>query len=568
MIRNSLPKWDGKSLYTIDEDAGYLAFNFDFGDDDDKQKKFRDKAYNLRNTFSHLLSSKVGNSRTSKNFIYPLGVVSKHWAFIEAGLIEHGITVPTGLDQTLVAVLETRKKQLADSIARGSLEFDDLDDYFVEGLEIVTMIDGEMCGGVVTGSEIHHGFFGRVLQISFGSVSNLTGVVCVGPMMVTIGAYDGLKDLTALPVRAVTAQERERLTERGRIFRHAVSKSSHYMAYTGQIGRDSWLGTTYYRADGRVMVDVKTMKHVDANLWSNSQRGSLLLRSRNDDDDDDDKTIQISDELLWTTYPYLFGFSFASKMWGRLTVSKLEDISWRTQSFEQLVLDEEEKGMVRALVAHQAGSFSDIIDGKGGGTIFLLHGSPGQGKTLTAEATAESLKRPLYSISVGELGTDPDQLEERLRQILDVADTWNAVLLLDEADIFLEARDEKDIIRNAMVGVFLRLLEYHQGVLFLTSNRAKNIDQAFLSRISVVLHYPDATQQKRAQIWTNLLSSAGIDGIAIDELSDHVINGRQIKNVIRLSQTLAASGGTKVTTNLISKVIKKMVGSISDLKKS
>ena len=94
---------------------------------------------------------------------------------------------------------------------------------------------------------------------------------------------------------------------------------------------------------------------------------------------------------------------------------------------------------------------------------------------------------------MGELGTDPRQLESSLREILDVATAWDAVIGLDEADVFLEARDEHDIVRNAMVGVFLRLLEYHQGVLFLTTNRVKNIDSAFYSRISVALQYPAAT---------------------------------------------------------------------------
>jgi len=88
-----------------------------------------------------------------------------------------------------------------------------------------------------------------------------------------------------------------------------------------------------------------------------------------------------------------------------------------------------------------------------------LHGPPGTGKTLTAEAIAELLKRPLYSVSVGELGTTVEKLEEKLREILEVAHLWNAVILLDEADIFLEKRSDNDIHRNAMVGIFLRLLE-------------------------------------------------------------------------------------------------------------
>lgn len=60
---------------------------------------------------------------------------------------------------------------------------------------------------------------------------------------------------------------------------------------------------------------------------------------------------------------------------------------------------------------------------------------------------------------MGELGTTVEKLEEKLREILEVAHLWNAVILLDEADIFLEKRSDNDIHRNAMVGIFLRLLE-------------------------------------------------------------------------------------------------------------
>lgn len=45
------------------------------------------------------------------------------------------------------------------------------------------------------------------------------------------------------------------------------------------------------------------------------------------------------------------------------------------------------------------------------------------------------------------------------------------VVLLDEADVFLEERDMKDLKRNALVSVFLRALEYYDGILMLTSNR-------------------------------------------------------------------------------------------------
>jgi len=186
--------------------------------------------------------------------------------------------------------------------------------------------------------------------------------------------------------------------------------------------------------------------------------------------------------------------------------------------------------------------FSDFISEKGKGCIFLLHGKPGTGKTLTAESIAEMLKTPLYSISVGELGMDIEALEKKLKEILEVSSSWNAVILLDEADVFLEKRTENDIVRNAMIGVFLRILEYHQGVMFLTTNRVRCFDSAVFSRVSVAVKYDDLEESAREQVWKNMLAAAGLDSNDVEkggELGHWRLNGREIRNVLRLARTLA-----------------------------
>merc|ERR1711990_752453 len=169
-------------------------------------------------------------------------------------------------------------------------------------------------------------------------------------------------------------------------------------------------------------------------------------------------------------------------------VEALEPIQYRTEAVHSLVMDGDRKKMVLAMVKHAHSSFSDVIEGKGGGCIFLLHGPPGVGKTLTAEVTSEVLRRPLYSLTVGELGSSAESMEKRLRDTLELAELWDAVLLIDECDICLERRDSANVQRNAMTGIFLRLLEYHRGVLFLTSNRIDSFDPALYSRITVSLH--------------------------------------------------------------------------------
>lgn len=132
-----------------------------------------------------------------------------------------------------------------------------------------------------------------------------------------------------------------------------------------------------------------------------------------------------------------------------------------------------EQALVESHKYHAAESIDDVIQGKGKGLVAVLHGPPGTGKTLTAEGISELLKCPLYMVSAGELGTDSRYLEAELQKILDICHAWGAILLLDEADVFLEKRNIADIHRNALVSIFLRQLEYFQGILFLTTNRVE-----------------------------------------------------------------------------------------------
>ena len=61
------------------------------------------------------------------------------------------------------------------------------------------------------------------------------------------------------------------------------------------------------------------------------------------------------------------------------------------------------------------------------------------------------MRAPLYMMSAGDLGVDSSTVETSLSNVLEMCTKWNAVLLLDEADVFLEQRSAHDLERNKLV---------------------------------------------------------------------------------------------------------------------
>jgi AAA+ superfamily predicted ATPase len=253
---------------------------------------------------------------------------------------------------------------------------------------------------------------------------------------------------------------------------------------------------------------------------------------------------------------------------GKLQVEFISQITWNTLAFDRLVLQADAKELIQALVdVHMSTTRSaDMLEVKGNGLLILLHGPPGTGKTLTAESVAELVKRPLYRVTCGDIGTDAEGVEAYLESVLYIGKIWGCVVLLDEADVFLEERSLADLQRNALVSVFLRVLEYYDGILILTSNRVGNFDEAFRSRIKLAVHYKALTKPERKKVWLNFFKALeesheqAVDfvdlGAYVDELAEINLNGREIRNAISTACELAIFRKTTLTSDHIRHVIR------------
>jgi hypothetical protein len=274
--------------------------------------------------------------------------------------------------------------------------------------------------------------------------------------------------------------------------------------------------------------------------------------------DDDDYKHQrdrvegdIDDEL-----PFIRVFSLKLRRYIFVDIRYISEVQWDKDALGKLVLPNDMKGMLHKVFQSKADQrATDLIQGKGGGMVILANGSPGVGKTMTAEIFAEYTKKPLYTMEVGDLGINPQEVEASLHQIFDRVTKWNAVLLFDECDIFMYKRGN-DLMRAGIVGIFLRLLDYYQGFLFLTSNRSEVIDEAFKSRITLSLDYPKLTPKSREEIWHLLLNANGIElsnGNSLQRVSERDLNGRQIRNAVLLIKTVH---GNKVNADQVLELTK------------
>lgn len=283
---------------------------------------------------------------------------------------------------------------------------------------------------------------------------------------------------------------------------------------------------------GRVIVDRKTYEE-------DHYKGAVMKKPR-----------ELLDKTLCP--PFVLGYSCGRKEWCRFYLQHLKDISWNDDVFVDLVLPENQLSLIRALVSSHRfpDNARDEMQQKGKGLVCLFHGPPGSGKTLTAECAAELTHKALFSTSMSELNkfNSASYFERRLADVLRLATTWKAVVLLDEADVFLEARRDESpdaAERNALVAVFLRHLEYFSGIVILTTNRIHVFDAAMKSRVHLAIGYKEPDDSTRRLIWSQHLDKVPAEDKgsdieqALDELASERLNGREISNAINTACTLA-----------------------------
>lgn len=240
-------------------------------------------------------------------------------------------------------------------------------------------------------------------------------------------------------------------------------------------------------------------------------------------------------ELPVHFYMLMFHLDLHHYVW--VHVDDMAPYAYQPELKDKLVLPPEQTDLIDILTAEMDVLMDDVVAGKSGGTTVLCAGPAGVGKTLTAEVYSEIIRRPLYRVHSGQLGLNVAAMETALKEVLTRAQRWGAIMLIDEADVYIKRRED-DMAMNAVVGVFLRVLEYFNGLLFLTTNRVDDIDEAIVSRCIALIRFypPDAVARKK--IWNVMCEQFAlrVDDAVLDQLVDIFpsASGRDIKGLAKL----------------------------------
>jgi hypothetical protein len=381
-----------------------------------------------------------------------------------------------------------------------------------------------------------------------------------------IGRYEGSRPLASLTVipayiydKADHGALRGKLESRGRKYVKMLGNLAAHRLYSHK-------NTGYI---GQIIVDPEAYRqHVgsEGNGYLPSPYGFqapvVPPPSRIDDGDDGNQfaglvdvvpsqidTFERSKELCLLLPCRTEGFALRTKKWMVFEVEGISDeapthLHDQLESELVLVRDDDKDSLRTVLPKGQRSQSlaSDFVEGKGEGKIFLLYGGPGTGKTLTVECVANDTRRPLVRITAQDVGL-AHGIESNLRTWFMLAAKWHAILLIDEADLFLEQRRAGDLERNSLSTVFLRTMEYYEGVLFLTTNRPGHIDDSFISRITCPIYYPSLSNETKSRIVEKFVKRfQNTDTILIEDRAVTYLlepencqnlNGRELRNVLQ-----------------------------------
>ncbi|MDO9402156.1 MAG: ATP-binding protein [Polaromonas sp.] len=168
------------------------------------------------------------------------------------------------------------------------------------------------------------------------------------------------------------------------------------------------------------------------------------------------------------------------------------------------------------------------LQSRGHGTL-CFYGAPGTGKTALAEHLAKSLSCPLIIRQASDLMSKyVGETEQNMAAMFSEAETEKAVLLLDEADSFLQdRRGAQRTYEVTEVNEMLQGMERFSGIFVCTTNLLESLDQAALRRFTFKIRFMPLTAAQREKMFVTE-ALAGADAALTEPLRERLARLTQL----------------------------------------
>ncbi|KAK1751552.1 hypothetical protein QBC47DRAFT_307450, partial [Echria macrotheca] len=260
----------------------------------------------------------------------------------------------------------------------------------------------------------------------------------------------------------------------------------------------------------------------------------------------------VDDSLLLFCPSMVWAFSLQHKSWRLVPVEDLSNIERDETAWKDWLVSNTGQKKLDKAVSSVLGATERPNTGKRQGLKVLLCGGPGTGKTFTAECLAAKYAAPLYRVTAAMLGMDPKKLDEELGIAIRRASDWRAILLIEDAGIFLQNR-HNNIYRSGLLSVFASHLDASDALIFVTM--CGEPDNGIISRMDWPVYLEDLDKDSQKLIWHKLIDSTNVGQVNRMQLKTFVenrlpwedlgnLNGHQIKACFRAALALSSPNGT------------------------
>lgn len=230
-------------------------------------------------------------------------------------------------------------------------------------------------------------------------------------------------------------------------------------------------------------------------------------------------------------------------------------------TWDDLVLPPDRKTLLREICMHlrhrsrvhgEWGYGDKLANGKSLSALFS--GPPGTGKTMAASVVARELGVAMFHVDLATVVSKYiGETEKHLAALFAEAEAASAALFFDEADALFakrtEVRDAHDRYANLETSYLLQRIEAFEGVVILATNFQKNLDEAFLRRLSFVVEFPFPPVAERLRIWQGLWAPEAPRDPDVDLafLAERIeLSGGHLRNIALAAAFLAADEGAPI----------------------